>query len=161
MHPVCPWKVLCKLCETHGYWGKTKWHQEVFYPISSTMMQHNYASAISKGNLINLIFTVPSTTPDREITSYAMLSCSFHACGKCSALKPCVQREQFNCQTGGCQRETCALCAFTNQRARKDHIFSGLQENAHKEWWGWLGDGDSRMGGEFLVSSRVACLSRI
>lgn len=130
-------------CVRHtGHWSKTKQHQEVFYPISSTMMQHNYASAISKGNLMDFIFTVPPTAPDREIISYAMLPYSFHACGKCSTSKLGVQRVQFNCQAEGCQWELCALCAFTSQPARKGHFSLGLQENGHKgmmgvaRWWG-------------------------
>lgn len=79
------------------------------------------------------------------ILSYPILPYSFRAYGKCSASKPCVQREQFNCQAGGCHWETCALCAFTSQCAREDHISLGLQENAHKgmmgvaRWWGSVG----------------------
>lgn len=72
---------------------------------------------------MDLISTVPPTAPHREIISYAMLSYSFHACGKCSTSKPCVQREQFNCQAGGCQWEMCVCPLCFQPACKKGSLF--------------------------------------
>lgn len=54
--------------------------------------------------------------------------------------------------------ETCALCALTSQCARKNHISGKCPQRNDV---GWPGDEDSQMGGEFLVSPRVAYQFRI